>query len=474
LPPLKVELLFTLLLLSAIVLSPDTVSAQPEFSALDSSTSPNQAGEVLGVWNGITINAANARSRRGAQLNPDCTRLGPRQVEVECFSIQQNFWVSDFKGDVVFWVQNVVQLAELQVGLFFATYAFFVWNPKDALQPLFCSPYTFSDNVCRAPIFTNPVRLPEFFAFYANISRAGVENTLYLSNNFADQSWVIPPSIECPCFIDTIRQKPLPWGYSPFEFVVVGIDNGATAFFSNGTNGSVSPGMVQLAAGDWHLATMDTLHCGMLFVCSNSTSTGENSANLRWDNASGRFYWSNGASDQGNYISEIQAQPAERPAIPHPVVESFLYIRMSQQVSVLPTVFDNEGRATGYDASSGSFVQNIPRSFLTLSGEIGIIIVNPNGSYRVALTPLPSGPYSLLIMKEFNTNTTASFRVLNGTLTAVAPEEFALDSRTMTLTSATNYEPSATMLGVGLVWATVIAGIILWLRRRRSSSRDKD
>jgi hypothetical protein len=375
---------------------------------------------------------------------------------------------------MVLWVQNVIELAELEEGLFFATYAFFVWTPTDALQPLFCFPFSFSDSVCRSPIYTDPVRLPQSFTFYANISRVNAEYALHLSNDFAAQSWSIPTSIDCPCFIDTVRQKSPPWGYFPFEFVAVGLDNGSTAFFGNGTRGSVSPGMVQLVGGDWHLADMNTFHCEMLLVCPNATSTGESSANLRWDNGSDKFYWSVGASDQGNYIAGIHAQAVEPPILPRPVIESVLYIQMGSEEQVVPTIFDDEGRATGYDSSSGRLVRNIPHSFITLSGEVGIVIVNPNGSYGLTLTPLASGPFHLLVSKEFNINATKSIRALDGVITALVTEQYVIDSNTMALNLSVNYTPLLRMIGVALIWVTVIAGILVELKRRRSSSGNRE
>jgi len=472
LPLLKMTLLFFLLLVAAFA---------PEWSANASnqslplgidSTLTRSLSHVLGAWNSITIDGASVHSRRGGQLNRDCTRLGTTQSEVECFSIQQNFWISNSMGSMVFWIQNVVQLAELEEGVFFATYAFLVWNSTDGLQPRFCDPFSLSDSVCRAPIYMDPARLPQSFAFYADISSVGANYTLRVSNDFASRSWNIPGSAGCPCFIETLRQKPPPWGYFPFEFVMVGLDNSATAFFTEGTSGSVSPGMVQFVDGDWHQASLSTLYCDMPIDCSTPPSTGEISVNLRWDNRTGRFYWSSGARDQGVYVATISPQPAEPPPIPYPAVESYLYIRMGLRDLAVPTVFDDQSRATGYDSTSGGFVQNIPRSFLTLSGEIGIIILNPSGSYRVTLTPLGSGPYHLLMSKESNINGTRSSRLLDGTIYALEPKQFVLDSNKMTLISEGNYEPSLIMLGLGLVWVTIIVGILLWRRKRQHSSRD--
>jgi hypothetical protein len=409
----------------------------------------------------------------GPEVNSDCTGLGTLETDVECFSIQQNFWVSDSKGTPVLWAQNVVELAEFEEGLLFATYAFVVWTPTEALQPMFCFPSSYTDNVCRAPIYTYPVRLPHSVTFYANVSRVNEGYVLRLSNDLAAQSWNIPASIDCPCFIDTIRQKSLPWGSFPFEFVAVGLDNGSTAFFGNGTSGSVSPGMVQLVGGDWHQVEMNTIQCGMLLGCPNSTSTMESSANLRWENSTGKIYYSARASDQGNYVAGILAQVAKPPVLPRPVIESTLYIQMDSG-SAVPTILDAEGRATGYDTSSGRFVQNIPNSFISSSIGVRIVIVNPSGSYRLTLNPLGSGPYRLMVSKEFNINATKSMSVLNGFITVLLTEQYVIDSDSMTLSSSVGYAPLLTVIGIALAWVTVVVGIAVWLKRRRSLRRNRE
>ena len=445
-----------------------TILARRFSSQKSNDSQSNIEADVLAVWNRIAIESINVHSILGFEVNRDCTRLGAQESEAECFSIQQNFWVSNSKGDPVFWVQNVVELAEFSEGAAFATYAFVVWTPREALQPLFCFPSSSAGNECQAPIYTYPVRLEHSFTFYANVSRVSSGYALNLSNDFAAQSWGIPASIDCPCFIDTIKQKLLPWGLYPFEFVAVGLDNGSNAFFGNGTIGSVSPGMVQLAGGDWHLADMNTIHCDMLLGCLNTTSTMESSTNLIWENGTGRIYWSAGASDQGYYIAGIDAQVAEPPPRPHPVSESVLYVQMDLGEPAVPTLFDNEGRATGYDSSSGRFVQNIPNSFISLGNGVRIAIVNPSGSYRLTLSPVRSGPFSLLVTKEFNLNATEATSVLEGSITVLTSEQYVIDSNSMTLDSSVTYGPLLTVIEITLIWVAVIVGIGAWLRRCRS------
>lgn len=432
------------------------------------------ATHVLAVWNTITVDAVSVQSRRGVRLIQDCTKLGINQLEVQCFSIQQNFWISNSKGDLVFWAQNVVELAELEAGVFFGTYAFVVWNSADPIQPSFCDPSSLSENSCRAPIYTDSVRFPQSFTFYASISSIDANYTLQVSNNIASRSWDIPASTGCPCFIETIQHGPLPWGYFPFELVAVGLDSSATAFFGEGTSGSIGPGLVKYADGRWHQVVLDTLHCLIPVDCSTAPLTGESSRNLRWDTETGRFYWSEGSYDQGTYILTVSSQPTEQPMIPHPGIKTYLYFRMDLNDVAMPTIVDDQSRATGYDTSSGGFVEDIPRSFLTLSGEVGVMILNSSGPYRLLLTPRASGSFHIFMSKTFNVNGTKFYKVLDGTVNAWETKDFILNSDTMSLNSANSgWGPLLVMLGAASVWVALIGIILAWRKKSHQSSRDR-
>jgi hypothetical protein len=203
--------------------------------------------------------------------------------------------------------------------------------------------------------------------------------------------------------------------------------------------------------------------------CSTAPSTGEDSRNLIWDNETGRIYWSDGGYDQGVYISTILPQPTAPPPIPNPAVETYLYFRMGLRDMAVPTVIDNQGRTTGYDTSSGGFVEGIPLSFLTRSGELSVLILNPHGSYRLVLTPLASGPYHLFVSKEFNVNRTVYSQVLDGSVNAWETKQFTVNSDTMNLTSGgSDWRTLLVMVGIGSIWVIIIGGIIVWRRKRES------
>jgi len=103
-----------------------------------------------------------------------------------------------------------------------------------------------------------------------------------------------------------------------------------------------------------------------------------------------------------------------------------------------------------------------------------MMIVNPSGSYRVALTPIGSGPYHLLLSKEFNVNGTRYSKFLDSTIYALEPKQFILDSNMMALISEDNYEPPLIMLGLGLIWVAIIGAILLWRRKRRLPKKDSN
>lgn len=100
------------------------------------------------------------------------------------------------------------------------------------------------------------------------------------------------------------------------------------------------------------------------------------------------------------------------------------------------------------------------------------MIVDPIGSYRVRLTPLGSGPYHLLMSREFNINNTKHTNVLDGTIYVVEPKQFVIDSSTMTFISGSDFEPSLMMFAVVVAWIAIITVILLWRRSVHSPQSD--
>jgi len=428
-----------------------------------STNSPVGSAKVIAVWNNITVDMIGARSRRGSALLEDCVKLGPNQSEVDCFSIQQNFWIVNSRGEAIYWIQNVDQFAKLEPDSFSATHAFLVWNASDPFNPVYCDPSTTSEYDCRAPMYTAPVTLPRTFSFYSALVSTTENITLQIKSDFVSKTWVIPPTANCPCFIRPILNFPPPWGHYPLEFVLVGLDNGSTAYFKQGTKGTVGKSLVEYADGTWHEAVTRPYKCSLGIDCQTPSATGESSKNLQWSNVTGSFQWSEGAYDQGVYIQSINSTAVTHPITPSPPAVSYLYVRIGLSDMAFLTIYDQYGRATGYNASSGKIIVNIPHSFATLSGEQGVTIVDPEGTFSVALTPTGSGPYRLVISRTNSIGSAKTTIQVKGTILAWQPVSYSLDSRTMTLRSES---AQSTYLIVGAALVVAVAAILAWRKYR--------
>ena len=128
------------------------------------------------------------------------------------------------------------------------------------------------------------------------------------------------------------------------------------------------------------------------------------------------------------------------------------------------TVQDSYGNSTGYDVSSGKIVDNIPRSFVTLSGEQGILILNPDRTYYLGLTPVGSGPYHLLIAKTYNVNSDKTVKRLDGTITAWEPKRFSVDLDSLTLNQEDNSWSLLLITGLGL--CLILVFVLVWHKKR--------
>jgi hypothetical protein len=461
------------LLVAALVLLPALYSHKEAVFHEASATTEEQA---VSVWSTVTLEEAAAYSKKDARPINACIRPTIAPAEVYCFSIQQNFWIYNSRGDMIFWAQNVVELAKIQGATYFATYAFLVWNSTNVNEPVICDPASSTIDVCRTPYYTNPIRFPQSFTFYDYISNEDSRYILHMTNNYGSDSWDIPASAACPCFIGTIRQGAPPWGYFPFEMTLVGLDNSATAIFGEGTSGNFGPAFVQTLNGVWHEGSLNTLRCPPArtpYDCPMPLATAENSQNLRWDNTTSRFYWSDDGNDQGVYISAVSAEASLAPLLPQPSTETFLYTRMywgtGGGVAVL-TLFDEGGKATGYEPKSGKFVEDIPGSFIDLTDEEEVVILDPSGSYHLLITAVGSGSYHFFLTRATNTGGVELTKRVNGTINQGESKEFSLDVRTMNISSFQNVPGSLPVLMVGVGLVGVILGVVYAWRRSRHAS----
>jgi hypothetical protein len=422
--------------------------------------------QAVSVWSKISIRMAHAYSTFGELPIEDCLR--PKLVD--CFSIQQNIWISDSAGNYVLWAQNTVELAKLVSSTYYGTFTFQVWNSSTPHQPVLCEPESSRRISCRTPFYTDPVSFPQSFTFYSHISNEGSRYVLQLSNNFGATTWPIPASIRCPCYIGTIPEARPPWGSSPLELVVVGLDSSAIAVFRNGTVGTFGPILVEFADGSWHEGIVKILRCLVAGGCLGMLATGEASVGLVWNSTSGEFYWSNGGADQGVYVSAIATGIVDPPTLPNPPAETYLYAELRSLYAYL-TIYDDMQRPLGVNPQTGKLVEEIPNASITHNSSEDLLIVNPTGQYELVVTSGGNTRFELFVSKATNSAGVLASGHYNGTLNVGYSTNFHLTVSDMNLIpQVTNLNTDLAPIA-GIVLALVgllgVITVILFLRRKR-------
>lgn len=443
------------------------LSFHPAFSS-EKTLITTPGHEAVSVWSKLTIESGGAYSTFAERPIEDCLR--PKRVD--CFSIQQNFWISDSANKFVLWAQNTVELARLDSQFYYGTFTFQVWNGSETRQPLLCEPESSRRTSCRAPFYTDRVPFPETFTFYAHISNESSNYSLQMSNNFGSVSWLMPSSVKCPCYIGTVLENTPPWGQSPFELVMVGLDAVATAVFRNDTYGAFGPTLVEYADGLWHEASMNVIHCQQSSACP-MLATGETSTYLTWNSTLREFHWSQTGSDQGAYISGISAEEAETPRMPSPRTEDFLYVEFRSTYAYL-TIYDAEQRALGVDPQSGQRIDEIPNASITHNSSEDLLLVNPTGQYELVVTSGGNSVFELFVSKANNVGGPLVSRGYKDTLDIGYTKRVSLDVSDMNLVPqeanlSTDLAPISGILLAFIVLAGMITAI-LFLRRKRIES----
>ncbi len=423
------------------------------------------SGTAVSVWSSLTTKIAGAYSSVAERPIQDCLRPKP----VDCFSIQQNSWISDSTGNFVLWAQNVVELAKLDSATYYGTFTFQVWSPVTGRAPALCKPESSRTTSCRAPFYTTRVPLPQSFTFYSHISNQGTKQVLQMSNSLGAVNWEIPGFVSCPCHIETFPGSPLPWGRSPFELVAVGLDSSAVAFFRNGTLGRFGPVLVESEDGFWHNASTTTLSCLTLANCYGQTATAEKSMNLAWNSTTGEFHWSQGATDEGVSISGLSGGVVASPELPDPREETYLYAEFRSVYAYL-TILDGKERALGVDLQSGKPVVDIPNSSMTHNSSEELLIINPIGEYELIITAGGNTQFRLFLSKTSNTGSELGTRSYNGTLNIGYSTSLHLDADKMSLSSEQSVSTAYLLPVAGIVLALVgfigvITAILIFRRR---------
>jgi hypothetical protein len=467
------------LVLIAVVLFTEALSLSAVFT--------NSTKESVSVWSEIVVEAADAYSHSGAYAIRDCLR----PLHIDCFSIQQNFWIWDSSGDPMLWIRNSVELANLG-GVYYGTYSFQMYSRDSRNEPLLCEPESNSTSICRSPFYVDYADFPRALKFYSHISNDESNYTLQMYNNFGVVNWRIPSTVRCPCSIGTTPRLSQPWGVWPFEFVTVGLDDTATATFRNDTKGTIGSTLVQLVDGTWHETTTDTIRCAQLAKCLSMLSTQENSEGLTWDTTKGEFYWSKDAIDQGIHIIGIADESVGPPTPPTPRMESYLYIRFSSAFAYL-SIYDQSQRVAGIDPRSGKTSALIPNSSVVFSSYVPVkdspvsapeeelLILKPEGTYQIVVTAGGNTVYSIYLVKATNINGPLFSQSYAGSLTIGDSKRLELQVNPLNLSPEAL--PFSGLLSVAVIMAALVGLVLLIIgvlaeRRRRirrlSHRRDLD
>jgi hypothetical protein len=450
-------------------------SARPVFSS--------NSQQAVSVWSEISIERGGAYSWSGYSANlaelpavRDCLRPFP----IDCFSLQQNFWISDHFGNEVLWARNMVYLASLG-GSYHGTFSFQVYSRFDRDQPMLCEPQSNSTSTCRSPFYVDYSPFPQPFEFYAHISTSSnLGNMLQMVNNFGAVTWNLPTEVVCPCFIDTASNPSQPWGAWPYEFVAVGIDSTATATFRNNTMGTIGSTLVQYTDGSWHQSTLGILGCEQVQDCLRMLSTQEFSTDLKWDMERGEVYWSNGSLDQGVHITGIMQDETVPPVLPTPKGEIYLYVEFSSTLAYL-TIYDNSRRASGIDPQTGHSETAVPNSSLVLDSYIPVkdtpanvpeeelLIVDPQGEYQILVTAGGNTAYSVFLSKVTNRNQALATNSFAGSLFTGDSKSLQMNSTDLALTATPQvvYPGIVSMAAVIIALVSFVFVVLVLLARRR-------
>lgn len=453
-----------------------TTSIRPVF--------PSNSQNVVSVWSEIRIEKGGAYSSNGYSSNlaelpavRDCLRPS----SIDCFSLQQNFWISDSSGTQVLWARNLVYLASLG-GTYHGTYSFQVYSRTNRDRPILCEPESDSSTTCRSPFYVDYSPIPQTFKFYAHISSVSLYNTLQMANDFGEVTWEIPSTVTCPCFIETVSSPSQPWGAWPFELVAAGIDNTATATFRNDTKGTIGSTLVQAIDGNWHQTSLGVVGCVQLQDCLRMLSTQENSMGLRWDTERGLIYWSKDALDQGVHITLIMPAETAPPVLPAPRNETYLYVEFSSTLAYM-TVFDSSRRLAGFDPGTGRWEATVPNSSLVLDSYIPVkdtpaivpeeelLIVNPQGEYEIVVTAGGNTAYSVFLSKVTSTNQVIATNSLAGSLSTGDSKSLELNSSNLALTPNPQTTQLPGIFSMAAIMITLISFVLVVLsllaRRRK-------
>jgi len=251
---------------------------------------------------------------------------------------------------------------------------------------------------------------------------------------------------------------------------MVGLDSAGLALFRSNTNAILQSTLVQYSDGTWHDPVLMTLSCSSQ-ACPTRPATSETSSNLLWNSTTGEISWSNGAADQGVTISALSANESTAPLIRNPIPETFLYLKFKLGGAGYFVIHDQQRRALGFDASSSSWLLQIPNSSLSFTPGSEAVIMNPVGIYDVTVTSGSNMRFMLFASESTNTGGVFLTRTYNGSLNMGDSTKLLLNAYQLDIKSGETPFQTATPIMLFIIgstsWIFLVIAILFILRKRR-------
>jgi len=250
---------------------------------------------LIGIKNLVTLNPFGI-----SKVSGSCPSSLLGVTLVNCFSIQQNFFINiPGQTNTVYWAQNVIQVGTDNKGNTYAAPGYYISTPDGKL---------ITANYEKLETF-HQITTPITFDIESTISN----NQLYMKNNYATNSYQLPQGsyININNNICNSNSPPVPQDESP-QLDIVGPQKGEYTYFSSG-GGQVQSYIMLAGQSQWS----DNIIQQALnnFGCENTL---EESYNLQWttnDNVNlASFSTVQGINDQGvGFIpstSSVKSSPA--------------------------------------------------------------------------------------------------------------------------------------------------------------------
>jgi hypothetical protein len=372
------------------------------------------------------------------------------------FSIQQNFYVANSKGQRYF-VQNIIMFVPIGNAANeyngyggFEIYNFTGGGPPQA--PLEKALWTLKNKLV-AWVFTANHAVSTSVEKEVTLRSSIEDNKLVMENDFHERyTW--SQDLDSTYYIGKLA-----------EIVIVGTSTNAQVDFEYGTKGYVDT-YVRLSSNS------QTWFYGKNQVVKFSTNTAENSRGLQWT-TNGVFQYGDAWTDQGLNFEANTEMPASPPEVQQSSQSgTALVLGMHSPATI--NLYDASGRHTGFNAETGKMDMEIPKSLLFYSDRDQYIMVfDPAEPYKLLVTGTDTGDYMLDAYYRKDGNVELLYNS-SAAIQKGATSEYAVETLgdKFAVASAFQNQPILTLelivaiVVIGVVAVSIIGSVVFVKRRK--------